>query len=478
MEIASVWWLARSPTRSERPSTTIVNTASRVSTAVSFGRRLPKRMHLSSATVAPATIDSPRTSSAFANSEPRIDVCATTVSPDESANRTTNNSGRFPSVDCNTPVTAGPKWDPIDSVPIATIQASPPRASAQTRKVATCSSVVYRSTPAIAATPNVTAIRTARFIARSGPGEAHALVHRLERRRRRLGRLLGADAKQPLELARVGDELFVPKPHRLEQFHDRLGHVRLELPVALPVVAVLDLLRRGSRRDGHDVDEVRDARLVGRAADFPAGVSDGDLELPADHVRRIDHQHRAHRRSAGRRHLRLGLLEIHDPCADLRVLPVGELERLSETLVEARGDVAGQLEVLALVVADRNEVGLVQEDVAGHQHRVREQARRDELLLVRLVLELGHPAQLAEARDRAQQARRLRVRLDVALDERRRALGVETGREQHRSQVDRGRAQLVGVVVDGDRVEVDDAEEALAELLRGRVLPETADVVA
>ena len=52
----------------------------------------------------PATIARPSTSSAFANSEPRIDVCATTTSPAESAKRTTKSSGRFPSVDCSTPV--------------------------------------------------------------------------------------------------------------------------------------------------------------------------------------------------------------------------------------------------------------------------------------------------------------------------------------------------------------------------------------
>ncbi len=85
----------------------------------------------------PATIERPRTSSAFANSEPRIDVWATTISPAESANRTTKSSGRLPSVDWRTPVTAGPKCPPSDSVPSATSQASPARETAHTTKVAT-----------------------------------------------------------------------------------------------------------------------------------------------------------------------------------------------------------------------------------------------------------------------------------------------------------------------------------------------------
>ena len=78
--------------------------------------------------------------------------------------------------------------------------------------------------------------------------------------------------------------------------------------------------------------------------------------------------------------------------AHLRVDAPGHDERLAEARVEALGDVARELEVLALVVADRDDVGLVEEDVARHQHRVREEAGGDELALLRLLLELRHPA--------------------------------------------------------------------------------------
>ena len=134
--------------------------------------------------------------------------------------------------------------------------------------------------------------------------------------------------------------------------------------------------------------------------------------------------------------------------------------------------------MLALVVADRDDVGLVEQDVARHQHRVGEEPGRDELVPVGLVLELGHAAELAVARDRAEQPRGLGVRRHVALREDGRALGIEPRREQHRGQVERLLAEVVGVVLDRDRVQVDDAEEALAALLRGGVLAEAADQVA
>ena len=103
---------------------------------------------------------------------------------------------------------------------------------------------------------------------------------------------------------------------------------------------------------------------------------------------------------------------------------------------------------------------------------------RDELLAVRLVLELGHPAKLAEARDRAEQPGGLGVGGHVALCEHGRAVRVEPGREEHRGEVERPLAQVAGLVLDRDRVQVDDAEERLAELLRRRVLAEPAAEVA
>ena len=82
----------------------------------------------------PATIASPSTSRAFASTEPTSEVCATTTSPAESAKSTTKNSGRLPSVDCKTPVTAGPKRSPTCSVANDTVQARPASATAAITK--------------------------------------------------------------------------------------------------------------------------------------------------------------------------------------------------------------------------------------------------------------------------------------------------------------------------------------------------------
>ena len=83
---------------------------------------------------------------------------------------------------------------------------------------------------------------------------------------------------------------------------------------------------------------------------------------------------------AGGRHLLVGLLEIHDLGADLGIDAAREREGVAVAGVEALGDVARELDVLALVDPDRDDVGLVEEDVAGLEHGIREQPDRDELL--------------------------------------------------------------------------------------------------
>ena len=136
--------------------------------------------------------------------------------------------------------------------------------------------------------------------------------------------------------------------------------------------------------------------------------------------------------------------------------------------------------MLALVVADRHLGRPVGEHVGGHQHRVEEERRGDELaLLGRLVLELVHAVEVAVGGDRGEQPGELGVLAHVGLAEEDAALRVEAGGEQDRGRVVEALAQLDWVVGDRDRVQVDDAEDRrLAPILALDVLADRADVVA
>ncbi|MBG9885107.1 hypothetical protein ABE10_00605, partial [Bacillus toyonensis] len=108
------------------------------------------------------------------------------------------------------------------------------------------------------------------------------------------------------------------------------------------------------------------------------------------------------------------------------------------------GEVAGQLDVLLLVVADRNDLRLVQQDVGGHQHGVGEQAHRGRVgaVALRLVLELGHASGLAEAGDRAEDPGELRVGAHVGLHVQRRLRRLDAGGDVLRRGTTRLRPQL------------------------------------
>ena len=184
---------------------------------------------------------------------------------------------------------------------------------------------------------------------------------------------------------------------------------------------------------------------------------------------------RAHRL----RHLALGLLQVHDPGRDRGDGRLGHDEGLAVAVVEPDGQVPGQLEVLALVVADRDPLGVVEEDVGRHEHRIGEQPGPHRLLVPALVLELGHPAQLADGGGALEQPGQPGVLGDVALDEQ----GAHArGRAPPPGGLGASRAVRArsdgGVVVEGQGVEVDDAEEGVVVVLVGHPVPEGAQVVA
>ena len=171
-------------------------------------------------------------------------------------------------------------------------------------------------------------------------------------------------------------------------------------------------------------------------------------------------------------------LEVHDPCAGRWDDRLGHPEGGAVAVVEADRDVPHQLHVLALVVADGNALALVEQHVGRHQHRIGEQADADRLAALGLGLELGHPRHLAGRRDAGQDPGQLGVLAHVRLDEQRRAVGVDAGCEQQRGEVERGRAELLDVVRHRQRVQVDDAEQAVVPVLVGDPVPDRPEQVA
>ena len=90
--------------------------------------------------------------------------------------------------------------------------------------------------------------------------------------------------------------------------------------------------------------------------------------------------------------------ERHYFGTDRRDVAVGNDERFAEIAIEAFREIARQFKMLFLILADRDEVGLIKQNVRGHQHRIGEQADAGTFgVALALVLELRHSLELAHA---------------------------------------------------------------------------------
>ena len=167
------------------------------------------------------------------------------------------------------------------------------------------------------------------------------------------------------------------------------------------------------------------------------------------------------------------MLQVHHPRADCRKRRLRDDEGVTEAAVETDRDVAGELDVLPLVVADGNLGRVVQQDVGDHQHRVVEEPDTDGLdaALTRfrgLVLELGHPPQFTEGCHAVEEPGQLGVGPDVALNEQQRSRPVEPGRDEHGGEPTRRLGELGRIPRLRHRVQVDDAEDGLVVAGLGR----------
>ena len=121
-----------------------------------------------------------------------------------------------------------------------------------------------------------------------------------------------------------------------------------------------------------------------------------------------------------------------------------------------------QLHMLLLILAHRHQIRLVQQNVRRHQAGVREQAAVDIVrILGGLVLELGHPAQLAEHGIALQHPAQLRVLVHMALDEKGILLRVQAAGDVLGQLLQGTPPQIRRVLPDGDGVKVCHKVEAV-----------------
>ena len=135
--------------------------------------------------------------------------------------------------------------------------------------------------------------------------------------------------------------------------------------------------------------------------------------------------------------------------------------------------------MLFLVRADRDEAGLVQQDVRGHQDRIGKQAGVDVVgVLGGLVLELGHPVQFAHVGETVQDPGQFRVGADMALAVQKGLFGVDSAGQVQRGKLQAAPAELRRILADGDGVLIHHAVDAVVLILERGEAGKGADIVA
>ena len=271
-------------------------------------------------------------------------------------------------------------------------------------------------------------------------------------------------------------ELGATFPYGSQQVAQGRGDIVLEVPVAL--VAGRDVLWRSSGRGGQQVQQVGQTRLgLPVVAHLAVGVGDRLAHLLGDLLVRVEEPDRPERGVGRLGHLALGVLQVHDAGSRSRNGSVGDHEGLPVAVIEPDGHVAGELQMLALVVAHRDGRGVVEEDVGRHQCGVGEERDACRLLSLSLVLELRHPPQLAHGDRALQQPGQSGVLGDVALDEEGATVGIEPDGQQVQGRIERVGAQVGRLDLRGEGMEVDHAVEGVVAVLEGNPVPEGPEVV-
>ncbi len=215
--------------------------------------------------------------------------------------------------------------------------------------------------------------------------------------------------------------------------------------------------------------------VVGQGRRVGAGAAD----LERDRVRIVRQVDAALVRRVGLAHLLRAVPQRHHARGRAQDQRLDHREESNAVVVVELGrDVVGQLEMLALVVAHRHAGRVVGMDVGRHQVRVDVQPGGDGLaVLAGLVLELRHAVQPAEPGHAVEDPGEPGVGVHGGLVEQDRAV-VDPCRQQRRRHAAARLCQGGRVLPGGDRVQVDDAEDAVVPVLQRHPVADRAQVVA
>ena len=152
---------------------------------------------------------------------------------------------------------------------------------------------------------------------------------------------------------------------------------------------------------------------------------------------------------------------------------------MSIIAIETNREVAGKLEMLLLIFADRNQIGLIEQYIRGHQHRIIEEADEDVLfLLAGLIFELRHAFQLGHARDAVKQPRQLSVRGHIRLHKHGRNIRINANGKIDSRELTRFCGEHLRILRQRDGVKIYDTEKTLIVTLERHPITQSAEIIS
>ena len=214
----------------------------------------------------------------------------------------------------------------------------------------------------------------------------------------------GPVGKNGVNVTRIGKKFTHPRAHRSQLIHRQLSQRRLEITKAAAAEFGQHPVHIAAGKGGEDSDKVLRLGPAVQAGGFRRQRVRVRLRLAdflRDEIAVIRHVDPRIVGGVGLAHLRIAVSKAHHPRRTAENLWLGQREEFHAiSLVEGLRDVACQLQMLFLVLADRHMRRAVGQNVGRHQGWIGIEADRRVLaVLACFFLELCHPVQPAKPRD-------------------------------------------------------------------------------
>ena len=184
-------------------------------------------------------------------------------------------------------------------------------------------------------------------------------------------------------------------------------------------------------------------------------VGNSTFKFLQDHRRFVKNRYVSVRIGVRFAHLLLRIGKAHDSSANFRNIRLRDLEGLAISIIEPYCNISGKLNMLLLIVSNRNQIRLVKQNIASHKHRISKQTCINIVsMLCTLILKLGHAVKLTHIGIACKYPIELRMLHNIALNKQWRYFGVYAASNKQSCHAHRALTKLVCILPYGQSMHI------------------------